>query len=468
MGVFSKKSLPRLTRLGALQWLEKRSNFEQQPIGQNHKTAFTLARMRTLLRAIGNPQKQFPAAHLAGTKGKGSTAAMLAAMVQSAGYRVGCYLSPHVNRIEERITVAGKEISTPDLLTAFHTVIPAVEKLDEIASRKKTIGPTWFEVLTAVAFTHFKQAQIDLAVIETGLGGRLDATNLCNPIVSLITNISLDHTDILGDTICAIAKEKAGIIRRSIPVVSTAVHPDASRVIVDKARAQRTKILLLNRDFAINQVTNTKPRSSRQPALHSFEIQAPLGSRGTVYKTAMEGIHQAENAASAIMATKVLSEQGFKIDEQAIATGLRKARLPARIEWVSDSPPIILDAAHNVASMESLVQTLVGHSGLPKKRVLIFAASADKELGAMLSASKTYFTDIVLTRYATNPRAATITRLRKAAGEGGWQDPHVAASPTEAVAVGKRLAGRSGLLCIAGSFFLASEVRPALGAIIDS
>ena len=468
MGVFSKKSNPRLTRLGALQWLEKRSNFEKRPIDQNHKTAFTLARMRTLLRAIGNPQNQFPAAHLAGTKGKGSTAAMLAAMVQSAGYRVGCYLSPHVNRIEERITVAGKEISTPDLLTAFHTVIPAVEKLDEIASRKKTIGPTWFEVLTAVAFTHFKQVQIDLAVIETGLGGRLDATNLCNPIVSLITNISLDHTDILGDTICAITKEKAGIIRRSIPVVSTAIHPDASRVIVDKARAQRTKILLLNRDFAINQVTNTKPRSSRQPALHSFEIQAPLGSRGTVYKTAMEGIHQAENAASAIMATKVLSEQGFEIDERAIATGLRKTRLPARIEWLSDSPPIILDAAHNVASMESLVQTLIGHSGLPKKRVLIFAASADKELGAMLSVSKTYFTDIVLTRYATNPRAATIIRLRKAAREGGWQDPHVATSPTEAVAVGKRLAGRSGLLCIAGSFFLASEVRPALGAIIDS
>ena len=468
MGVFSEKTNPRLTRIGALQWLERRSNFEQRPANQDHKTAFTLTRMRALLKAIGNPQHCFPSAHLAGTKGKGSTAAMLAAIVHAAGYRVGCYLSPHVNRIEERISVAGKQISSPDLLTAFRIVIPAVEKLDKIASSKKMDGPTWFEVLTAVAFAHFERAQVDLAVIETGLGGRLDATNLCNPVVSLITNISLDHTEVLGNTIRAIATEKAGIIRRGIPVVSTAIHPDAFRVIVDKARAQRTKLFLLNRDFTINQVKNKKLGSSHQAALHSFEIQSPLGSQGTVYKTAMAGIHQAENAASAVMATKVLSEKGFTIDQQAIATGLRKTRLPARIEWVSNSPPIILDAAHNVASMESLVKTLSDQSNLPKKRVLIFAASADKKLGAMLRASKAYFTDIVLTRYATNPRAATITRLRKAAEEGGWQDPHVAASPTEAVTVGKRLSGRKGLLCIAGSFFLAAEVRTILNALIDS
>ncbi len=137
MGVFSEKTSPRLTRIRALQWLEKRSNFEQLPADQDYKTAFTLTRMRALLRTIGNPQNQFPSAHLAGTKGKGSTAAMLAAIMHAAGYRVGCYLSPHVNRIEERISVAGKQISSPDLLTAFRRVIPAVEKLDKIASRKK-------------------------------------------------------------------------------------------------------------------------------------------------------------------------------------------------------------------------------------------------------------------------------------------------------------------------------------------
>jgi dihydrofolate synthase/folylpolyglutamate synthase len=182
----------------------------------------------------------------------------------------------------------------------------------------------------------------------------------------------------------------------------------------------------------------------------------------------MAGIHQAENAAAAIIATKVLAEQGFQIAEQDIAVGLRKTCLPARIEWISYSPPIILDAAHNVASMHSLVQTLGAQNNQPKKRILIFAASADKELKAMLRISKTYFTDVVLTRYATNPRAATITRLRDAAKKGGWQEPHVAVSPTEAVLIGKRLSGKTGLLCVAGSFFLAAEARNALTRIINS
>ena len=251
-------------------------------------------------------------------------------------------------------------------------------------------------------------------------------------------------------------------------MVSTAIHPDASRVIIDKARSQRTKLLLLKRDFTIHQVKNIKPSRPSQMTLHSFEIKAPPESHGTVYKTAMAGIHQAENAASAVMAAKVLSEKGFQIDKQAIASGLRKTRLPARIEWISDSPPIVLDAAHNVASMESLVKTLSDQRSLPKKRVLVFAASADKQLAEMLRASKAYFTDIVLTRYATNPRAATITRLRKAAAEGGWRDSHVAASPAEAVTVAKQLSGGKGLLCIAGSFFLAAEVRAALTSLIDS
>ncbi|MBT6055480.1 MAG: bifunctional folylpolyglutamate synthase/dihydrofolate synthase [Planctomycetaceae bacterium] len=461
MGVV-KKTSQRLTRLQALQWLERRSNFEQIPTKLEKKTIFTLSRMAALLKALGNPQRQFPSAHLAGTKGKGSTAAMLAAIVQSAGYRVGCYLSPHVDRIEERISIAGRQISTADLLVAFRRIMPVVERLDQLALRKNTTGPTWFEVLTAIAFIHFEQKGIDLAVIETGLGGRLDATNLCSPVVSLITNISLDHTDVLGNTIRAIAIEKAGIIRRSCPVISTALHPDAMKVISKKSTEKRTKSFFLNRDFTVRSLKTKNPRNPTISNWHSFEIQAPPESPAKTYRIAMAGIHQAENAAAAIMATKVLAGKGFQIDKHNIATGLRKTRLPARIEWISYVPPIILDAAHNVASMDSLVKTLSDQDSQPKKRILIFAASADKELTAMLRISTTYFTDIVLTRYATNPRAATITRLREAAKKGGWQEPHVAVSPTEAVLVGKRLAGKTGLLCVAGSFFLAAEVRNAL------
>ena len=469
MGV-DKQTKQRLTRLQALQWLDRRSNFEQTPTKLGKKTTFTLSRMGALLKALDNPQRQFPSAHLAGTKGKGSTAAMLAAIVQSAGYRVGCYLSPHVDKIEERISIAGRQISTADLLTAFHKIIPIVERLDQLALRKNTTGPTWFEILTAIAFIHFERKGVDLAVIETGLGGRLDATNLCNPIVSLITNISLDHTDVLGNTIRAIAFEKAGIIRRGSPVVSTALHPDAMKVIAERAALKRTKIFILNRDFIVrpSKVGANKRGNSAQNNLHSFEIQAPPGSPAEIYSIAMAGIHQAENAAAAIIATKVLAGQGFQIADQDIAVGLRKTCLPARIEWISYSPPIILDAAHNVASMHSLVQTLGAQNNQPKKRILIFAASADKELKAMLRISKTFFTDIVLTRYATNPRAATITRLRDAAKKGGWQEPHVAVSPTEAVLIGKRLSGKTGLLCVAGSFFLAAEARNALTRIINS
>ena len=461
MGVV-KKTSQRLTRLQALQWLEKRSNFEQIPTKLEKKTIFTLSRMASLLKVLGNPQRQFPSAHLAGTKGKGSTAAMLAAIVQSAGYRVGCYLSPHVDRIEERISIAGRQISTADLLAAFRRIMPVVERLDQLALRKNTTGPTWFEVLTAIAFIHFERKGIDLAVIETGLGGRLDATNLCSPIVSLITNISLDHTDVLGNTIRAIAIEKAGIIRRGSPVISTALHPDAMKVITEKSAEKQTKSFFLNRDFTVRPLKMNNPGNHAISNWHSFEIQAPPDSPAKRYRIAMAGIHQAENAAAAIMATKVLARKGFQIDKHDIAAGLRKTRLPARIEWISSAPPIILDAAHNVASMDSLVKTLSDQSSQPKKRILIFAASADKELTAMLRISTTYFTDIVLTRYATNPRAATITRLREAAKKGGWEEPHVAVSPTEAVLIGKRLAGKTGLLCIAGSFFLAAEARNAL------
>ncbi len=461
MGV-DKKTSQRLTRLQALQWLGRRSNFERLPAKLDKKTIFTLSRMRALLKSLGDPQRQFPSAHLAGTKGKGSTAAMLAAILQSAGYRVGCYLSPHVDRIEERISIAGRQISTTDLLAAFRRIIPVVERLDQLALRKNTTGPTWFEVLTAIALIHFEQKGIDIAVSETGLGGRLDATNLCNPIVSLITNISLDHTDVLGNTVRAIAIEKAGIIRRGSPVISTALHPDAVKVITEKSTEKRTKSFFLNRDFTVSPSKTKKLGHSALDNLYSFEIQAPPESTAEIYQIAMAGIHQAENAASAIMATKVLAGKGFQIGKHDITTGLRKTRLPARIEWVSYAPQIILDAAHNVASMDSLVKTLANQSSQPKKRILIFAASVDKELAAMLQISKTYFTDIVLTRYATNPRAATITKLREASKKGGWQEPHVAASPAEAVHVGKRLAGKTGLLCIAGSFFLAAEARNAL------
>jgi dihydrofolate synthase/folylpolyglutamate synthase len=450
-----------LNRLRALQWLEKRANFERQTARSG---SFGLNRMRSLLRELDHPERRFPAAHLAGTKGKGSTAAMLASIVRSAGYRVGCYLSPHVDRIEERITVGGRAISTADLLAAFRQVIPAVEMIDRRAERRGAAGPTWFEVMTAIAFTHFAKAQVDLAVIETGLGGRLDATNLCVPIVSMITSVSYDHMDMLGNTITAIATEKAGIIRRDCPVISAATHPEAITAVSQQAARRRSRLLLLDRDFTVTSasvVTNTGPEPV---ATNRFVMEFPLGTRIGSYVTAMTGHHQTLNAAVAVMATRVLNERGLKIPDRAIQRGLQRTRLPARIEWLSMQPPIILDAAHNVASMQSLVQTLKQSTKLPRRRILVFAASRDKQLVEMLAESRSFFTAIVLTRYATNPRAATLATLRLAAEQAGWPESHLASTPGEAVSIARRLAAGRGLICVAGSFFLAAEARTALTA----
>lgn len=448
-----------LTRLRALQWLDKRANFERTPVGGARSGAFTLSRMRQLLRACGDPQRQFPAAHLAGTKGKGSAATMLTRMVQAAGYRVGCYLSPHVDRLEERIMIGGRPIATADLLAAFRLVMPAVERLDRLAARRNQAGPTWFEILTAVAFTHFARHRVDLAVIETGLGGRLDATNLCQPVVSVITCIGLDHMDVLGNTIEKIAAEKAGIIRRGCPVVSVATDPAAAAVIVSTASRLRSPLQFLGRDFQV------RPSATRRN-LHasSFTLECPPGSSCGSYVTAMPGWHQSINAAAAIMAVRALPTEDFTISESAIRRGLRKARLPARIEWLSEQPPVLLDAAHNVSSMEALVETLGSINRLPRRRILIFAASGDKQLVEILREARRLFTAVVLTRYATNPRAATLTNLRKAAAQAGWRDPLAASSPAEAVELARKLAAGRGLICVAGSFFLAAEARAVLAA----
>ena len=450
----------RLNRLRALQWLEKRANFERQT---PRAGSFGLTRMRSLLRELDQPQRSFPAAHLAGTKGKGSTAAMLAGIVRSAGYRVGCYLSPHVDRIEERITVGGRAISTADLLEAFQRVIPAVEAIDRRAARQGHAGPTWFEVMTALAFTHFARSQVDLAVIETGLGGRLDATNLCVPIVSMITSVSYDHMEMLGDTITAIATEKAGIIRRHCPVISAATHPEAIAAVTQQAARRRARLLLLDRDFTVTP-EKLASRTAQQVIANRFTLNSPPGTNISSYTTAMTGHHQAVNAAVAVMAARVLNECGLTISDQAIRRGLRQTRLPARIEWLATRPPVILDAAHNVASMQSLVQTLKQSAKLPRRKILIFAASRDKQLVEMLEESRSFFTDVILTRYATNPRAATVATLRRAAEQAGWPEPHLASTPSEAVSIARRLAAGRGLVCVAGSFFLAAEARAALAA----
>jgi dihydrofolate synthase/folylpolyglutamate synthase len=410
--------------------------------------------MRRLLAAIGSPHRDLPVVHVAGTKGKGSTVAMLAAILEEAGYCTGRYLSPHVHSLEERICIDGRPVSAWDLAAAARIVRPAVESLDATALRRGTRAVTWFEIVTALAFVHFSRSGIDIAVLETGLGGRLDATNVVQPLVSVITSISLDHVEILGRTIRKIAGEKAGIIKRGRPVISGAEQASARRVIADVAAHRRSKLIQLGRDFDFRYEPSVNPWVPGTLLLEGFGAGLPLG---------MAGRHQAANAALAAVTAMTLETAGFPVPPEAIARGLFRAQLPARIEMISRWPLVIVDAAHNVASMESLLETVDGMFDAKRPRVLVFAASRDKNLADMLAVARGRFDHVVITRYSMSPRAATFDSLLAACITAGISSPKRAENPRKALAVARRLAGRHGAIVAAGSFFLAGEIRDAAG-----
>jgi dihydrofolate synthase/folylpolyglutamate synthase len=439
-----------------IRWLDARVNYERTPAGSNSSATFSLGRMRRLLHDLGDPHLRHPVAHVAGTKGKGSTVAMLASILREAGHRVGSYLSPHVHRVEERIAVDGRPISTADFASAIEVVIPAVERVDASAARRGRCGPTWFEVMTAVAFMHFASRSVDIVVLETGIGGRLDATNVCHPLVTIITSIGLDHMKLLGPTITRITGEKAGIIKRGCPVISGATQPAARRVIAETAARRRAPLLQLGRDFAVRHMESTARPGVLAGA--AFELERHDVATPRRYDLRLAGQHQAHNASLAVIAAEQLRRRGIKINDEAIRRGLSKATLPARIQTISTHPLVVVDAAHNVASMTALASTLrpVLHHHTP--RVLVFAASVDKQIEAMLKPLAGLLDRVIVTRYLENPRAAPLDRLRSACAAAGLPRPMEAASPGEALRLARSIAGRSGLVLIAGSFFLAGEV----------
>jgi len=456
----------RHTRESALAWLDRRINFERVVPATAAPGTFGLGRVRRLLAAVGNPHESFPVVHVAGTKGKGSTVAMLAAALQAAGHRVGRYMSPHVDAIEERICVGGRPISAADLVRAFQAVIPAVEQMDRTAARRGGNGPTWFEVLTAVAFVHFARARVDLAVLETGLGGRLDATNVSKPVLSIITSISLDHMHLLGSTVGRIATEKAGIIKRRCPVISAAIHPAARRVIESTAARRHAPLLQLGRDFESSYLPPTAADEARShglaPGSVAVRIAAAPAAADIVFQLGMPGPHQAINAALVVMAARSLTARGIQVPDRAVVRGLRQVSLPARVETIAHRPLVILDAAHNVASMESLMATLADAAPTFRPRVLVFAASSDKQIDEMLAVVRGHFDHVVVTRYATNPRAATVQQLVASCRRAAIPSPQVATAPAEALRLARSLATPRGLVCVAGSFFLAAEIRAVL------
>jgi dihydrofolate synthase/folylpolyglutamate synthase len=478
---------------GPLRFLLDRINYERCLSMPDAEEAFKLDRMRALLRQLGDPQNRLPVIHVAGTKGKGSTAAMMAAVLSTAGYRTGLFTSPHLDRVEERIVVAGQPCSAEEFAALVEQVRPAVEALDRAAAQSDPpeLGPTYFEILTAAAFCHFVRRQVEVAVLEVGLGGRLDSTNVCTPLVSLITSISFDHVKQLGHTLAAIAAEKAGIIKRGVPVISGVTADEAREVVRDIARRNGCRLAELGVDFDVEYHPPQHLEQGPSPAHFDFRYRAAGCSRDIA--VGLLGRHQAANAALVWAAVDELRQRGWTIPETAVRRGLAEVVWPARVEVVARRPTVVLDAAHNAASVAALVEVLA-ESFAARRRWLIFATTQEKDLRGMLERLPGRFDEVIFTRYLDNPRgvppeelqslAAELSSPLPRAGEGlgvravtGSPRPlageglgvralgtRVAPTPSEAWDIVHRLAAPDDLICVTGSFFIAAEMRRQLAA----
>jgi dihydrofolate synthase/folylpolyglutamate synthase len=448
---YSLAAPPSLLPEQARAWWYGLINFEQRtPTADELK----LEHMLSLLARLGNPHKRLRILHVAGSKGKGSTAAMLASLLRKAGYRTGLFTSPHLCCVEERFQVDGQAI-TPSELT---TLLDEIRLCVEAEGCSGGVPYTFFEVATAAGFLHFVRRRVEAAVLEVGLGGRLDSTNVCQPIVSVITSISFDHTHLLGDRLAAIAAEKGGIIKKGLPVISGATVPEARAVIERISRDRQAPLRQLGVDFRYRytpgRVTATQTSRSRVSVTtkrrHWPEFELNL-----------LGDHQAANAAVAIACVEILQAEGWRLPDSAIATGLADVSWPARLEVVARRPLVVLDCAHNVASALALVQTLQT-SFPPARRLLIFAGSSDKDLAGMFRVLSPHFAHAYLTRYTDNPRSVPAQHLAELLHANGNLPATLCPTPADAYRAARAAASPDDVIVITGSVFLAGELRPLL------
>ncbi|QDU25468.1 Folylpolyglutamate synthase [Anatilimnocola aggregata] len=450
-------------RDSALEFLFGRINYERTTQIPYRTGGLKLERMQQLLQIVGDPHIGMPVVHVAGTKGKGSTATMVARILQTAGYRTGLYTSPHLERLEERFVINGLTCSEPEFVRLAADLQAATYQLEARDPLNRT--PTFFEITTTMGLLHFARSRADVVVLEVGLGGRLDSTNICRPTVCAITSISFDHVRQLGNSLAAIAREKAGIIKPGIPVVSSVCEAEPREVIERIAAEQNSPLIQRDVDFTSSILTDQQSAATQLlyrepggPAAASYQLgPLPIG---------MIGEHQALNAATAIATVRQLPHQRFTIHDAAIRQALWEAKCPARVEVLQQRPTVIVDVAHNVASIAALIEALTQRF-IARRRILVFASSRDKDTSGMLKLLLPKFDHVVLTKFVNNPRAVEPEELRVWAqqallGSGHSPQLELTAEPQAAWQRARALAQADDLVCITGSFFLAAELLPTL------
>ena len=418
----------------ALDYLYSFVDYSLKHSSELAKADFNLGRMFALMDSLGNPQMKYPIIHVAGTKGKGSTSALCASTLQVAGYKVGLYTSPHLEDYVERIQINGEPISHVQLTGLVEEIKPFVAKIEML---------TTFEITTALAFMAFAKYGINAAVFEVGLGGRLDATNIVKPKVSVITSLSYDHMAVLGDTLAKIAGEKAGIIKPGVTVVSAPQKDEALEVILRVARLNESKLFLVGRDVNYDVLESSLDGQT-------FNVQH------LTFRVPLLGMHQIENAATAYTALKA---SGLNVSDEHIRMGFSQVKWRARFEVARRDPPVIFDSAHNQDSFAKLSETLQTY--FPDKMVyLIFGASEDKNIPGMFTEMKPKIKKLIVTR-ADHPRALEVEKIKELARLAGISNETV--NPVSAALErALELSQKDGSIVLsAGSIFVTAEVMTA-------
>ena len=418
-------------------------NYEQIPGITYAQAGYSLSHVEELLNRMGNPELAARTIHIAGTKGKGSAAAMIAGVLSGSGYKTGLYTSPHFHTLRERITIDGPMISAAEFADALAVVKPFIESMKRDASFRQL---TYFEALTALAFLYFQKKRVDFQVLEVGLGGRLDATNVVpQPTVSIITTISLDHTQILGSTLQEIAREKAGIIKHGCWVVIAPQPEEAASAIMDICQEKEAKTVQIGKDV-------TWYKTGGDLHHQSLVIESKTGRHEV--SIPLLGDFQLENAATAVATLEILASEGFAISTADIAQGIAHVKWPGRFQIMREHPTVVVDGAHNVASMRRLVNNVKAY--FPDKGVsLVFGTSCDKDIPGITNELALLSPQVIVTQASQSRAAHAATLVAEFAKRG--IDPEVGKTVTEAISRALSLASKTDVICVTGSLFVVAE-----------